>query len=114
MVRHAVLSDAVYRSRVLPTWLPANPLSLKHWPAIEVPDNVREVHWFHQAVDRPAGHRIVAADPKQTRVHPGTKLSVPHARMDDAAAYHGMAWRLATCRRRGAPTPTIPRPGGDT
>lgn len=95
-IRHAVLSDAVYRSRWLPDWLPANPLSLMRWPAIEVPDNVREVHWFHQNVSRPAGHRLTAASPDKTRVHPGVLLNVPHAAMDEAARYHHMAWRLAT------------------
>jgi len=61
-VRLWASADGVYRSRIFPTWLPLNPLSLVRGPRIEVPANVHEVLWTRQRVNRPAGHELVAAD----------------------------------------------------
>lgn len=95
-VAHAVLADPVYRSRLLPTWLPLNPLSMLSTPTINVPGNVNEVSWFYQRIDRPAGHRPVAKQPS-TRINEGVELVRAHAFMDDAPEFHSKALEVASC-----------------
>lgn len=93
-IAHAVLCDPVYRSRVLPTWLPANPLSLLSAPKIKIPANVHEVTWLRQRVNRPAGHDLVASG-KHTRLHPAKELAVGHQWMDEHHEYHIAAMNVA-------------------
>lgn len=93
-VRHAVLCDPVYRSRLLPTWLPFNPLSLMRTPKIRVPKNVDRVSWLRQKQNRPAGHDL-KADTPATQIDKPILLARNHAWMDDAPEYHDMALRVA-------------------
>ena len=95
-IRHAVICDGVYRSRILPSWLPANPLSMTRLPKLKIPANVREVTWFFQTNNRPAGHRPVAVDPRRTLIHPGTEMRfLRHEQMDDAPEFHQAVLKLA-------------------
>lgn len=94
-VARAVLCDPVYRSRVLPDWLPCNPLSLTDFPKLQIPDNVEVVRWTHQTVNRPRGHRPTPTG-RNTIIEPGLRLQLPHEKMDDAAEFHALA--LATAK----------------
>lgn len=78
----ALLVDAVYRSRLLPAWLPFNPLSLTTLPRVVVPSNVRRVAWFRQRRDNPSGHDVVI-DPSSTSLVSSKWLDVGHVEMDD-------------------------------
>ena len=91
----AVLCDPVYRSSILPTWLPINPLSMTSWARIKVPDNVRRVKWFYQRQNRPQGHNLIAKDPKKTAIAPGIQLDANHEFMDDRHEWHTAAWKVA-------------------
>ena len=94
-IHHAVICDGVYRSRLLPHWLPANPLSMTRLPKLKVPANVREVTWFFQRQNRPAGHEPVAVDPLWTLIHPGRELKLRHEQMDDCPEFHRAVLELA-------------------
>lgn len=87
----AVLSDAVYRN---PLWSLAW-LSLCRLPRIAVPPNVREVYWFFQRTNRPAGHTVVAADPERTIVHQGREARATHNYMDDLPAFYQQSLAVA-------------------
>lgn len=56
-VSHSILIDPVYRSRVMPRWLPVNPLSLTSWPTIKI-SNSKMVFGWRQSNNRPAGHNL--------------------------------------------------------
>jgi pimeloyl-ACP methyl ester carboxylesterase len=94
-VSHAVLCDPVYRSTILPTWLPLNPLSMLRLPTITIPPNVRRVSWLRQSQNKPAGHNLKAAH-EATRIHEPITLKLNHDQMDDSAEYHAMAMAVAT------------------
>jgi hypothetical protein len=89
-VEHAILADPVYRSPWLPTWLPANPLSLTRFPTIDIPRNVRKVSWTYQRRNRPWGHTPVADRPKLTHIEPGVQCPGPHEAMDNDPQWHRM------------------------
>lgn len=77
-VQSMVLIDPVYRHCYsLGQWR-----ALVPWSQIRVPANVHEVHWFRQAVSRPAGHDLVA-ESTGTVIHPSVVLRVDHVHMDD-------------------------------
>ncbi len=89
-----VSADGVYRSPLLPGWLPLNPLSLG-WrllrPRIPVPHNVRRIHAFVQHLSLPRGHGF--------RVGTGTTVTVrlvdaPHGRVDELEAFREAAVRV--------------------
>lgn len=94
----AVLCDPVYRSRFLPTWIPANPMSVLPIcrPTITVPCSVRRVAWVRQCVDIPSGHDLVAEDPQLTRIGLGKYLKVGHTRIDDSPEFQELAEMEAT------------------
>lgn len=91
----ACLCDPVYRSGLLPPWLPLNPLSLTCAPMIEIPSSVREVFWVRQNTTLPAGHEIFPADPDSTYVAPPLVLVQTHTTIDDAHDWHEMVKRKA-------------------
>jgi hypothetical protein len=91
--RHVALCDPVYRSAVLPSFLPLNPLSLLRSPRIEIPANVKEVEWTRQYVDLPRAHDLVAEDPHVTTIHAAIECRVPHVRMDEHVLYRAMCAR---------------------
>lgn len=95
VVNHAVGCDPVYRTAWMPEWLPLNPLSMLRLPTIEIPANVRMVDHFYQRQDRPMGHKLEAADPEGTIIHPGVQLQADHAYMDDQYKYHVKALEVA-------------------
>lgn len=84
-VARLVLCDAVYRSCLFSLrWL-----SLTPWPTLHVPANVRRASWFYQRQNPLLhGHRVVAMDPKETRIDLGVELKARHEHMDDQAAWH--------------------------
>lgn len=82
LIQHAILIDPVYRSTVLPSWLPLNPISMTKLGKIHVPNNVREVTYFLQRQNRPAG-RELSVDPEFTKVNGPTMIKTKHESMDD-------------------------------
>ena len=101
-VRAAVLTDPVFRSSILPAWLPINPLSLLSAPAVRVPCNVREVHWFFQRTQRPYGHHVIAEDPSATKVHEGVECDCDHLHMDDLPDFRDRSLLVAENAAREA------------
>lgn len=93
-----VLSDPVYRS----PWRSLAWLAMVSWSSIRVPANVRRVTWFRQRMNRPAGHRLVAADPAATEIAPPVLAHVTHQYMDDLRSFHLECERVA--RTTHAPT----------
>ena len=90
-IRHAIICDGVYRTRILPTFIPVNPWSMLPLAKLRIPSNVREVTWFFQRNNRPAGHRPVAADRRRTVVNDGVELkSLRHEQMDDSELFHSV------------------------
>jgi len=89
-VESMVLSDAVYRSPILPPWIVFNPLSLSslYRPRIKVPDNVMNLWAFRQTSNRPSGHQFILSE--NTRLQQETVLTdgVEHSYMDDLPAFH--------------------------
>lgn len=90
-IETAVLSDAVYRTK---HWL-FKWLAFVDWPVIKVPDNVRQVFWFFQRMDRPRGHKVVAVDEIATKIEPGVQLHASHVFCDDHASFHKLAISVA-------------------
>lgn len=86
-----VLSDAVYRHWY---WL-GNWRAFVPWRKIVVPSNVKRVVWFVQRENWPRGHRLVAANPRTTKIEPPIGLGLRHTDMDDAAAFHRAALEAA-------------------
>lgn len=91
-IETAVLSDAVYCSG---WWLLKYPQALSPIRRVVVPDNVGQVHWFFQRSYRPYGHKVVAADPAKTRIHPGVEAACDHYRMDRLIDFHQLAMHVA-------------------
>lgn len=95
-IDRAVLCDPVYRHGY---WL-------GQWRAllpnqrIVVPANVRRVDWCYQRRSLPAGHAVVAADPRLTEVTDGIPLPwVTHSYADESPVYHALALEAAeSCR----------------
>lgn len=102
-IQDAVLCDPVHRNPLMPWRAVFAPIS--SWflgaPRITVPPNVREVHWFRQRMDLPAGHDVVAAKfgaPDLWRAgHDGTlvqdaiELRCGHSWADDHEDFHALA-----------------------
>lgn len=91
----AVLCDPVYRSPLLPTWMPINPLSLTSAPRIEVPPSVAEVRWLRQQQDSPRGHDLVAELPAETKIRPPVWVNAKHGDIDESAEFHHIALAAA-------------------
>lgn len=85
-IRNAVLCDPVYRNPYLPTWFSLAPRSLFGERTIRVPMNVREVRWFYQTQNKPAGHEPESNG--RTKIHRGVQLHYPHAGMEDSVEFH--------------------------
>lgn len=84
----ACLCDPVFRSRLLPSWLPLNLLSLfPIGPSIRIAPSVQRVEWVRQRNSLPAGHDLEAADPQSTQIRRPTILSLPHHLMDESEAF---------------------------
>jgi hypothetical protein len=91
----ACLCDPVYRSGLLPWWLPVNPLSLLRGRRIKIPASVASVFWVRQMQFPPCGHDLVPVDPEETDIAPAKVLNVPHSRIDDSPAWRAMVMDLA-------------------
>jgi hypothetical protein len=89
----AVLADPVYRSRLLPAWLPLNPRSVMLWsrPVIWVPASVRNVRWVRQTGTRPSGHDLRAEDETFTHVETAIVSPLSHARIDEGRDFRTLA-----------------------
>lgn len=101
-VAEIVSADGVYRSRLLPWWLPLNPISVGRVlrPRIPVPSNVWSVQAFVQRRSVPYGHGF--------RAFPGTAVRVrvvdaPHCQVDDLPEFREAA--LAALRGGSDRTP---------
>jgi len=83
-----VLSDPVYRHpNLLFRWMA---LVGRDWwfaPRINIPQNVGEVHSFHQRQNRPQGHRLRCLS-DSTIHHPAIEIVSEHEYMDDAKSWH--------------------------
>lgn len=92
-IRVAVLCDPVWRSRLLPSWLPFNPLSVSRIfrPKIEIPASVERIEWVRQVQDIPMGHDLVAIDPDRTHISPGRYVMANHCRIDDSREFRALA-----------------------
>lgn len=86
----ACLADPVYRSKILPTWLPFNPLSLTRIPKIGVPPSIKAVRWVRQRNSRPAGHDLYAVLPTETRIEEPVMVDAPHRFADESREYLSM------------------------
>lgn len=95
IIETACLCDPVFRSRLLPPWLPMNPLSLLRGPRIVVPGSVETVYWVRQKLFPPCGHDLVPADPEATEVLQPKILNVPHTRIDDSPAWRELVLKRA-------------------
>lgn len=91
-IRYALLCDPVYRSRLLPCWLPINPMSVTHIlrPAISVPASVERVEWIRQCETIPHGHDLVADDPERTQIGLGRYSLAGHTKIDDSAEFRAL------------------------
>ena len=85
------LADAVYRSSILPKWLPANPLSLMSRSKIKLPSNVGHVTWMRQKQSRVRGHDVVALVPGKTRIDPAIVVRVGHSQIYETPEFERMA-----------------------
>lgn len=90
-VEHAVLSDPVYRSGLIPSWFPnwlqIAPLSMTDLVGIKVPANVRRVDWYFQRQSRPQGNPPRLAS-SQTVLREGYEIQADHQYMDDRPEWH--------------------------
>lgn len=93
-VKCVVSCDGVARTRLLPSWLPANILSMTPWLKLKIPTNVKNVHWFYQRQNRPQGHKIVALNPNTT-IHQGIQLPADHPFMDEQPEFQNLAMKVA-------------------
>jgi hypothetical protein len=82
--------DPIYRPKWLPRWTLAQAVSFRSVigkPTIKVPPSVRKVHYVIQDLTLPAGHRMVAEDPKQTAIATPIKIGLPHVRIDESPTW---------------------------
>lgn len=92
-----LLCDPVYRSRLLPDWLPFNPRSVAtFWrPEIVVPRSVDKVVWMRQAVSVPSGHDLRAAFSGVTTIRPPVISLADHCSIDDTPEWRDMVLEAA-------------------
>ena len=81
-IDHAVLIDPVYRSRIMPKWLPFNPTSMTRLGKIDCHKNVRKISLFRQDQDRPSGREVKNLG--YGKIVTDRKLDYGHSYMDDA------------------------------
>jgi hypothetical protein len=86
----ACLCDPVYRSGLLPWWLPLNPLALVGRSRIGIPSSVARVHWVRQKLTLPCGHDLFPEDPEATDIAPEIVLQEGHCRIDSHPTWLGM------------------------
>jgi len=86
-IKHAVLADPVYRSRLVSfRWL-----AMTKWGDVEIPENVRRVWWTRQTIDWPRGHELVAVNPRKTRIDKPLVVNRGHLFMDEDPIFHNLA-----------------------
>lgn len=78
----AVFADPVYRSPLLPAWLPLNFLTLLGLFPIKVPANIRRVRWVRQTQSVPRATGLVAEGP-ETEIDSGKLIMASHGRADE-------------------------------
>lgn len=89
-ITQACLCDPVYRSKLLPTAIPINPLSLFCHPKIVIPTSVKRVDWVRQRSNIPKGHDLVPKCKFATEIAPPIILPTKHGRIDE----HGVWTRM--------------------
>lgn len=96
-IKIAVLCDPVYRSRIFPTWLPFNPLSISRLirMPISIPASVERVEWVRQIVDYPRGHDLIAEDRTRTKIGGGSYVLARHRSIDNSEDFYRLAIREA-------------------
>jgi hypothetical protein len=100
-IETACLCDPVYRSGLLPWWLPFNPISLTRQPLIEIPGSVQTVYWVRQHTNLPAAHEVYPADPEYTDVAPPVVIEATHTTIDDARPWRALVMREAEAFVKG-------------
>lgn len=93
-IRYAVLCDPVYRSRLMPSWLPFNPISISpvFRPPITIPPSVERVEWVRQRKDlRVRGHDLIEADRNKTVIGKGRYLEYNHTQIDESPEFRALA-----------------------
>ena len=91
-----VASDAVYRHPLLlMRWISLLGRNFPFSPRIKIPSNVTHVVPFHQTLNRPQGHRIVAGKGFSGVINPSVEVSATHQYMDDADEFHTAAIKAA-------------------
>lgn len=108
-IETACLCDPVYRSGLLPTWLPCNPLSLTGVPLIAIPGSVQCVWWVRQNHTLPSGHEIYPEDPEATDVAPALWIDAGHTTIDGHETWRGLVLEQASAF---AASPTTAGQGG--
>lgn len=86
----AVLSDPVYRC----SWLIGRWLAMTVFGVIGVPDNVANVSWFRQRMNRPQAHDLLPMDEQVTHIREPKELKRTHQYMDDAPEFHAEVERV--------------------
>lgn len=104
-IETACLCDPVYRSRLLPTWLPLNPMSLTRGRRIRVPASVEVVYWVRQTLSLPAGHEVVPEDPTATDVVSPTVVEATHTTIDSSRQWRELVLREAANFAKSNPEP---------
>lgn len=90
----ACLADPVYRSRLLPKWLPLNlSTMLTMWP-VRVPPLIERVEWVYQTMTRPHATGLVA-EQSFTGIGDGVSVAAPHTRIDDHQRFHDLCMEEA-------------------
>ena len=86
-----VSADGVFRHKyAFGAWR-----ALVPWSRIWVPGNVRHVSWFRQKENLPAGHTLLAMDPRKTYIEKPTWIRATHQYLDDSQAFHDECLRTA-------------------
>lgn len=93
-VEMVCLADPVFRSRILPKWLPLNIATLLcRWP-VRVPGNVKRVAWVRQESDWPRATGL-KAESEGTTIEPEHVVSERHGRVDDSGVFQQLVLRNA-------------------
>ena len=89
-ITHAVLCDGVYYNG----WLPWRALfSPFVEPKIVVPENVGEVFWLFQRMNKPQAHGVTAVG--DTTIHDPIELKCTHHYADESPEYHTLAQEVS-------------------
>lgn len=90
----ACFCDPVFRSALLPTYIPINPLSLLPRKRITVPPSIKEVRWVKQKLNLPGNAELVAESPN-TKINPPIWIEAKHAHIDESEVWFDLVKKSA-------------------